>query len=259
MGSAATETEGGAPQASASIDPDEVAKFTAMAEAWWDPHGKFRPLHKLNPTRLAFIRDRVAERQGRDPLGDRPLAGLRLLDIGCGGGLLAEPMARLGAMVTGVDASDRNIAIARRHAEQSELKIDYRAGSAEELAESGARFDVILNMEVIEHVADRDGFLGACCRLLDEPGMMFVATLNRTAKAYALAIIGAEYVLGWLPRGTHDWNKFVRPSELAAGLRRHGVAITELTGVGYSPLADKWSLSRDLEVNYMAIAERSKN
>jgi 2-polyprenyl-6-hydroxyphenyl methylase/3-demethylubiquinone-9 3-methyltransferase len=170
--------------------------------------------------------------------------------------LLSEPIARLGAQVTGVDASPRNIAIARAHAEQGKLEIDYRAGSAEELAESGAQFDIVLNMEVVEHVADRDSFLGACCKLLAEDGTRFVATLNRTPKAYALAIVGAEYVLGWLPRGTHDWNKFVRPSELTGSLRRHGVGVTELTGVSYNPLSDKWSLSRDLEVNYMAVAER---
>lgn len=257
MGRGATKTSEATAEAYASIDPEEVAKFTAMAEAWWDPQGSFRPLHKLNPTRLAFIRDRVAERQGRNPLADRPLAGLRLLDIGCGGGLLSEPMARLGATVTGLDASVRNIAIARRHAELSGLEIDYRAGSAEELVESGGRFDIVLNMEVIEHVADRNAFLAACCELLADDGMMFIATLNRTPKAFALAIVGAEYVLGWLPRGTHDWNKFVRPSELAAGLRRHGVNIIELTGVGYSPLADKWALARDLEVNYMAVAARA--
>jgi 2-polyprenyl-6-hydroxyphenyl methylase / 3-demethylubiquinone-9 3-methyltransferase len=241
---------------SASIDPTETAKFAAMAEAWWDPQGKFRPLHKFNPTRIAFIRDRVAARHGRDPLAPRPLADLRLLDIGCGGGLLAEPMARLGARVTGIDAVARNIAIARLHAEQSGLAIDYRTATPEELAEEDVKFDVILNMEVVEHVADRASFLGACSTLLADDGLMVIATLNRTAKAFALAIVGAEYVLGWLPRGTHDWRKFVRPSELAAGLRPRGLEFAELTGVSYNPLTDRWSLSRDLDVNYMAVARR---
>lgn len=257
MGENATAANGQGAEGRASVDPAEIAKFTAMAEAWWDPHGKFRPLHKLNPTRLAFIRDRVAQRLARDPLGDRPLTGLRLLDIGCGGGLLAEPMARLGAEVTGIDASKRNIAIARQHAAMSKLDIDYRVATAEELAATATRYDIILNMEVIEHVADRAAFLAACCALLAADGVMFVATLNRTGKAYALAIIGAEYLLGWLPRGTHDWRKFLRPSELAADLRNSGGAIVELTGVAYNPLADRWSLSRDLDVNYMAVVERT--
>lgn len=243
----------------ASVDPSEIAKFAAMAEAWWDPHGKFRPLHKLNPTRIAFIRDRVAARLGRDPLAGRPLDGLRLLDIGCGGGLLAEPMARLGAQVTGLDAAPRSIAIARAHAAQSGLAIDYRCETVESLAASGDRFDVVLNMEVVEHVADRTAFLGACCDLLARDGvmpggMMIIATLNRTPKAFAFAIVGAEYLLRWLPRGTHEWRKFVRPSELAAALRPHGVDIVETTGLRYDPLSDGWTLSRDLDVNYMVVA-----
>ena len=253
--SAPSDSEPAAPR-SASIDPAETAKFAAMAEAWWDPQGKFGPLHKFNPTRIAFIRDRVAAHRGRDPLAPGPLADLKLLDIGCGGGLLAEPMTRLGARVTGIDAVERNIAIARLHAERGGLAIDYRAATPEELAADGVKFDVILNMEVVEHVADRAGFLTACCDLLADDGLMFIATLNRTAKAFALAIVGAEYVLGWLPRGTHDWRKFVRPSELAAGLRPHGLEFAEITGVSYNPLADRWSLSRDLEVNYMAVATR---
>lgn len=241
-----------------SVDPAEAAKFAAMADAWWDPHGKFRPLHKFNPTRIAFIRDRVAAHLGRDPLGHRPLADLRLLDIGCGGGLLAEPMARLGAEVTGIDAVERNVQVARVHAERSGLDIDYRAATPEELVPEGATFDVILNMEVIEHVADRDAFLAACCDLLADDGLMFIATINRTAKAFALAIVGAEYILRWLPIGTHDWRKFLRPSELAAGLRPHDVAFAEITGVGYNPLTDKWSLTRDLDVNYMVLAKRDR-
>lgn len=253
--SAPSDSEPAAPR-SASVDPAETAKFAAMAETWWDPQGKFRPLHKFNPTRIAFIRDRVAARHARDPLASRPLADLTLLDIGCGGGLLAEPMTRLGARVTGIDAVERNIAIARLHAERSGLAIDYRTATPEELVADGVKFDVILNMEVVEHVADRAAFLGACCELLAEDGLMFIATLNRTAKAFALAVVGAEYVLGWLPRGTHDWRKFVRPSELAAGLRPHGLEFAEIAGVSYSPLTDKWSLSRDLDVNYMAVAKK---
>ena len=237
-----------------TIDDDEVARFAAMAESWWDPHGKFRPLHKFNPIRLAFIRDHVAARLGRDALAPEPLKGLRLLDVGCGGGLLSEPMARLGAEVTGIDAAERNVGVARAHAAESGLAIDYRAAAAEELAEAGESFDVILNMEVVEHVADLDAFLEACCALLKPGGAMVVATLNRTAKSFAFAVLGAEYVLRWLPAGTHDWRKFVRPSELTAGLRRHGATVRELVGVSYNPFSDRWALSRDLAVNYMVFA-----
>ena len=243
--------------AAPSVDPAELAKFTAMAESWWDPRGKFAPLHKLNPVRIAFIRDRILDHFAADRTAGTPLAGLRLLDVGCGGGLLAEPMARLGAAVTGIDAAPRNIAVARLHAAQSGLAIDYRSDPAERLAAAGERFDIVLALEVIEHVADVDAFLGACASLLDERGLLVVATLNRTAKAFALAIVGAEYLLGWLPRGTHDWRRFVRPSELAAGLRRHGLAVIRLAGVGYGPLADKWRLSGDVDVNYMMAAVRN--
>jgi 2-polyprenyl-6-hydroxyphenyl methylase/3-demethylubiquinone-9 3-methyltransferase len=244
-----------------SVDEDEVAGFAAMAEAWWDPAGKFAPLHRFNPVRIGFIRDRLAARLGRDPRAPKPLEGLRLLDIGCGGGLLAEPMTRLGARVTAIDAARRNIEVARLHAEQSGLEIDYRHTTAEALAEAGEHFDAILNMEVIEHVADVGAFLGACADLMPREGpipggVMFVATLNRTAKAYALAIVGAEYVLRWLPRGTHDWRKFVRPSELAAALRPYGLEVRELAGVSYNPLTDQWRLGRDLDVNYLAVVSR---
>ena len=245
------------PAAGDTVDQAEAAKFAAMAQAWWDPHGEFRPLHKLNPTRIAFIRDQIARHHDRDPLADRALHGLRLLDVGCGGGLLAEPMVRLGAAVTAIDVGERNIDIARRHARQSGLDIDYRVGTAEALVATGARFDVVLSLEVVEHVADRAMFLGACCSLLADKGLLFLATINRTAKAFALAVVGAEYVLRWLPRGTHDWRKFVRPSELAAGLRPHGVELAEIKGVVYSPLTDTWSLSRDLDVNYIAVARKS--
>lgn len=225
-----------------------------MAEAWWDPKGKFRPLHKLNPTRLAFIRDRLAAHAGRDPLSERPLDGLDVLDVGCGGGLLAEPLARLGARVTGIDAAERNIKIADLHAEESGLEIDYRHAAAEDLARAGAAFDAVLNMEVVEHVADVEAFLAASCALVRPGGVMVLATLNRTAKAYLLGIVGAEYILGWLPRGTHEWRKFQRPSAIAAALRRNGMDVAELCGVSYNPVADSWRLSGDLDVNYMILA-----
>jgi 2-polyprenyl-6-hydroxyphenyl methylase/3-demethylubiquinone-9 3-methyltransferase len=241
----------------ASIDPAEIAKFAALAESWWDPEGKSRPLHRLNPTRLAYIRDRAASRFGRDPLAPRPLAGLRLADIGCGGGLLSEPLTRLGASVTGIDAGEKTIAIARAHAAEGDLEIDYRVGSAEALAEVGERFDVVLAMEIVEHVGDPAGFLAAVAALVAPGGLLILATLNRTAKSFAFAIVGAEYLLGWLPRGTHDWRRFRRPSEIAALLRPHGLALVEAVGVAYNPLADKWHLAPgDLDVNYMLCCAR---
>ena len=240
---------------STTIDAGELAKFEAMAAEWWDPDGKFRPLHMLNPCRLDYITAQIASEFDRDLGADLPFLGLRLLDIGCGGGLLAEPMARLGADVVGADAAARNIPVAALHAEQSGLQIDYRVTTAEALAEAGELFDIILNMEVIEHVADRDAFLADSANLLRPGGLMFLATLNRTTKAYLLGILGAEYVLRWLPRGTHDWRRFVKPSELAAGLRASGLALNELTGVAYDPLYDRWSLAPgDLGVNYIAVA-----
>ena len=250
------EASDGGGSAAPSVDPAEVDKFTAMADSWWDARGKFAPLHKLGPVRIAFVRDRIIDHFSIDRTAATPLAGLKLIDIGCGGGLVAEPMARLGAAVTGIDAAPSNIAVARLHAAESGLAIDYRSDSAEQLAAAGERFDVVLALEVIEHVADVDAFLAACAGLLDERGLLVVATLNRTAKAFALAIVGAEYLLGWLPRGTHDWRRFVRPSELAAGLRRHGLGVTRLSGVAYSPLSDRWRLSGDVEVNYMMAAAR---
>lgn len=238
-----------------TVDDGEIAKFAAMAAEWWDPDGKFRPLHRLNPVRLEFLRDRIADRFGRNTRADRPLAGLTVLDVGCGGGLLCEPMTRLGAAVTGIDAGEGNVEIARAHAEAMGLSIDYRFAAAADLAAAGRAFDVVLNMEVIEHVADRDAFLDDCARLVRPGGLMFLATLNRTPKAYLLAIVGAEYVLRWLPRGTHAWRRFVRPSEMAASLRRAGMTMTELTGVAYDPLKDGWKLApHDLDVNYMAVA-----
>ena len=243
---------------SASVDDSEVAKFAALAESWWDSEGPFRPLHKFNPVRIRFIRDRLAGHFNRDPLAPEPLAGLRLLDIGCGGGLLTEPLTRLGATVVGIDATEKNIRIAALHAEQGGLSIAYRHTTAEALDEAGERFDAVLNMEVVEHVADVDAFLTASGNLVGSGGLMIAATLNRTAKSFALAIVGAEYVLRWLPRGTHDWRRFVRPSELAAGLRHAGMTVTSLTGVVFNPLTGIWSLTeRDLDVNYMAVAVRN--
>jgi 2-polyprenyl-6-hydroxyphenyl methylase/3-demethylubiquinone-9 3-methyltransferase len=240
----------------ASIDPEEVARFSAMAEEWWDPAGKFRPLHQLNPARLQFIRDRLAGHFGREPLGPNPLSGLRLLDIGCGGGLVSEPLARLGAAVVGVDASEKNVNIARAHAEQGGLEIDYRNGAAEDLAAAGERFDAVLALEVIEHVADIGSFVGACAQLTRPGGALVFSTLNRTPQSFLFGIVGAEYVLRWLPRGTHQWNRFVRPSELAAALRPHALTVTALEGLTYQPLAERWRLSRDLSVNYLAFATK---
>ena len=242
--------------AKSSIDPDEIARFEAMAAEWWDPHGKFRPLHKFNPVRLAWIRDRLLARFGRDGASPRPLEGLRILDIGCGGGLVSEPMARLGAEVVGVDASHRNVEVARIHAAQGGLAIDYRQGTAEDLLAAGERFDAVLSLEVVEHVADPAAFLGACAGLVAPGGALFVATINRTPQAFALAIVGAEYVLRWLPRGTHSWSKFVRPSEVAAALRPTGLELREFAGMSYNPLRDAWSAGRDLGVNYIAYATR---
>ena len=240
-----------------SIDDAEVAKFTAMAAEWWDPTGKFKPLHKFNPVRLGFIRDTVTGHFGLDASGRKPLDGLRVLDIGCGGGLVSEPMARLGASVTGVDASEANIKTAMTHAAQSGVEVDYRAGTAEELIEAGeAPFDVVLNLEVVEHVADPAGFLRDTASLVKPGGIMIVATLNRTPKAFALAIVGAEYVLGWLPRGTHEWSKFLKPREINDALSEAGMIVRAPQGVSYNPLMDAWRLSGDADVNYMVVSTR---
>jgi len=239
-----------------TINDAEIAKFTAMAEEWWDPKGKFKPLHKFNPVRLTYIRDNLVAHFGRDTSVMRPLEGLKIVDIGCGGGLLCEPLTRLGATVTGVDAAERNIAIARIHAEQSGLSIDYRATTSEALVAAGEKFDVVLNMEVVEHVDNVPLYMKSCADLVAPGGLMFTATLNRTARAYALAILGAEYVLRWLPRGTHDWNKFLTPDEINSLLTRNGLKVTDEKGVVFNPLADEWRLSPDMGVNYMVLAER---
>lgn len=240
-----------------TIDHDEVERFSALAAEWWNPNGKFRPLHKFNPVRLAYIRDQVAAHFGRDPHAANPFEGLRILDIGCGGGLLCEPMARLGAEVVGVDASETNIEVARLHAAQSRVKVDYRAGTAEELADAGETFDVILNMEVVEHVADVDFFVSKCAQMVKPGGIMFVATINRTLKALGLAIIGAEYVLRWLPRGTHEYSRLVRPDELEKALNAADMSVIDRSGVTYNPLSDKWGRSRDMDVNYMLLAQKA--
>ena len=238
--------------AASTVDPAEVAKFEAMAAEWWDPNGKFKPLHMLNPCRLDYIVTQIAAEFGRDPAADRPFAGLRLLDIGCGGGLLSEPMARLGAEVVGADAAERNIPVARVHAAQSGLAIDYRHTTAEALAGAGERFDVVLNMEVVEHVADPAAYLAACQRLLKPGGLMVCSTINRNAKSFAMAILGAEYVMRWLPRGTHDWKKFITPDELYGLIRSAGLDPVDRRGFVFNPVTWSWSLSdRDLSVNYV--------
>jgi 2-polyprenyl-6-hydroxyphenyl methylase/3-demethylubiquinone-9 3-methyltransferase len=239
-----------------TIDAAEVERFSALATEWWDPNGKFRPLHKFNPVRLAYIRDQVAAQYGRDPRAARPFEGLRFLDIGCGGGLLCEPMSRLGAAVVGADASATNIEVARLHAAESKVAIDYRATTAEDLADAGEKFDVILNMEVVEHVSDVGLFVGKCAEMVKPGGIMFVATINRTLKALGLAIIGAEYVLRWLPRGTHEYGRLVRPDELEKALNDAGMTVSDRTGVTYNPLTDRWSRSRDMDVNYMVLAQK---
>ena len=237
-----------------TIDDEEVARFSALADEWWNPKGKFKPLHKFNPVRLDYITERVSEHFGRDPKGPRPFEGLRLLDIGCGGGLLCEPMARLGAEVVGADASATNIEVAKIHAKRSGLVVDYRCTTAEALAEAGETFDVILNMEVVEHVADVSLYMEACTSMVRPGGLMFVATINRTFKAWLLALRMAEDVLRWLPKGTHQYEKLVKPEELRAALAQGHMEVLDETGVFYNVLADEWRKSRDMDVNYMLLA-----
>lgn len=243
--------------ARSTIDQTEVDRFSAMAAEWWDPTGKFKPLHKFNPVRLAYLRDTVCAELGRDPRSARPLEGLRVLDIGCGGGLLSEPVARMGASVIGADPSERNIGIASTHARESGIAVDYRAVTAETLADAGEMFDIVMNMEVVEHVADVEFFLSTCASMVKPGGLMFVATINRTMKAMALAILGAEYVLRWLPRGTHQYEKLVRPEEIEKPLVASGMEIFKQTGVFFSPLTNQWNLSKDMDVNYMLVARKA--
>jgi 2-polyprenyl-6-hydroxyphenyl methylase/3-demethylubiquinone-9 3-methyltransferase len=243
-----------------TIDAAEIAKFEAMAAEWWNPNGKFKPLHMLNPCRLDYIVDQIAAEFGRDPKAERPFAGLRLLDIGCGGGLLCEPMTRLGAEVVGADAAARNIPVARLHAEAMGLDIDYRHTTAEDLAAAGERFDVVLNMEVVEHVPDPLTYLSACRQLLKPGGLMLCSTINRNPKSYLMAIIGAEHVMRWLPKGTHDWQKFITPDELFDLLRQAGLDPVDRKGFVFNPVAWRWSLSdRDLSVNYVTASVKPKS
>lgn len=238
--------------AQTTVDAAEVAKFEAMAAEWWDPNGKFKPLHMLNPTRLDYITSQIAAEFSCDLTQARPFDGLRLLDIGCGGGLLSEPMARLGATVVGADAAERNLPVARIHAEQSGLEIDYRHTTAEAMAAAGEQFDVVLNMEVVEHVADPLAYLTACQQLLKPGGLHICSTINRNPKSFAMAIIGAEYVMRWLPKGTHEWNKFITPDELFELLRNAGLDPMDRKGFVFNPISWQWALSdRDLSVNYV--------
>ncbi len=235
-----------------TVDPAEVAKFEAMAAEWWDVNGKFKPLHMLNPCRLDYITAQIAAMFDRDLTSTLPFQGLRLLDIGCGGGLLSEPMARLGATVVGADAAQGNIPVAQVHADQQGLEIDYRYTTAEALADAGEQFDVVLNMEVVEHVADPLAYLTACQQLLKTGGLMICSTLNRNPKSYAVAIIGAEHIMRWLPKGTHEWNKFITPDELFDLIKNAGLEPTNRSGFVFNPIAWSWSLSdRDLSVNYV--------
>ena len=239
-----------APKKTSTIDRAEVAQFDSLGEKWWDENGPMKPLHRLNPVRLQYIRDAI--RPGK---GLRPLKGLRIADIGCGGGLVTEPLCRMGATVTGVDAGKENIKIAKAHAVKHGLNIDYRATTAEELAATGAKFDAVTALEIIEHVAEPELFIKACCKLLKKDGMLVLSTLNRTAKSFALGIVAAEYILRWLPAGTHDWRKFMKPSDVAALLEKHGMRVTDVRGLVYNPLTRAFSLSKtDLDVNYLLTA-----
>jgi 2-polyprenyl-6-hydroxyphenyl methylase/3-demethylubiquinone-9 3-methyltransferase len=243
------------PTGSTTVDPNEIAKFSKLSEQWWDPNGKMAPLHRINPLRLAFIRDAAARKFERNPKSLTCLSGLRMLDIGCGAGLLCEPFTRLGAQVVGVDPAAKNIAAAKLHADKAHLAIDYRCTTIEAM-DARERFDIILAMEVVEHVSDVGLFLDRCASMLKPDGMIVVSTLNRNWKSFALGIVAAEYVLRWLPRGTHQWEKFVTPEELTTHLSRNGLSITDQSGVVFNPLANRWTLSADMDVNYMVVGER---
>ncbi|MCI2394648.1 bifunctional 2-polyprenyl-6-hydroxyphenol methylase/3-demethylubiquinol 3-O-methyltransferase UbiG [Aliiroseovarius sediminis] len=242
-----------------TVDPAEVAKFEAMAAEWWDPTGKFKPLHMMNPVRLDYVTNQIAAEFGRDLVDNTPFKGLRLLDIGCGGGLLSEPMARLGAEVVGADAAPRNIPVAQLHAEQMGLDIDYRHTTAEALAAAGEQFDVVLNMEVVEHVADPQAYLIACQKLLKPGGLMVTSTLNRNPKSFMMAIVGAEHVMRWLPKGTHEWSKFITPDELSDLITKADLTEVDRKGMVFNPLGWSWSTSdRDLSVNYAMTSVKPK-
>ncbi len=243
--------------ATGTVDAGEIAKFEAMAAEWWDPTGKFKPLHMMNPVRLDYITSQIAAEFGRDLKADKPFEGLRILDIGCGGGLLSEPMARLGADVVGADAAPRNIPVAQIHAEQSGLEIDYRHTTAEAMAEAGEQFDIVLNMEVVEHVADPLAYLTACHALLKPNGLMLCSTINRNPKSFAMAIVGAEYVMRWLPKGTHEWSKFITPDELFDLISKAGLTPVDRKGYVFNPITWGWSISdRDLSVNYVTASTK---
>jgi 2-polyprenyl-6-hydroxyphenyl methylase/3-demethylubiquinone-9 3-methyltransferase len=247
----------GSPHSSGeTLDRNEVDRFARLASEWWDTKGKFRALHRIGPARLTFLRDEMLRHFARSPSGMRPLDRLRILDVGCGGGLIAEPLARLGARVTGLDPAVENIEAARRHAAGAGLDIDYRAGRVEELATEGRAFDAVVCLEVVEHVPDPAAFLATCAALVRPGGLMLLSTLNRTLKAYLLAIIGGEYVLRWLPVGTHQWDRFVTPEELARHLRAAGLAAPVVKGLVYNPLSDVWSVGGDTDVNYLASATK---
>ena len=238
------------------VDHGEVARFDALAATWWDESGPMRVLHRFNPVRLAYIRDALCRHHGRDPRSPFPLDGLTICDVGCGGGVLSEPLARLGATVTGLDPAEQNIAVARSHAEAAGVPVDYRGATIEAVVAAGEKFDAVLIMEVVEHVSDMPAFVRTACAAVKPGGMLFAATLNRTMRSFALAIVGAEYVLGWLPRGTHDWSKFVTPDELGRAIRTGGLAVSDTVGVVYNPLTDGWRTGRDTAVNYMVAAAR---
>jgi 2-polyprenyl-6-hydroxyphenyl methylase / 3-demethylubiquinone-9 3-methyltransferase len=246
-----------APQSSTSVDVEEVARFARMAEGWWDPEGPAKPLHRLNPARLQFIRDRLLEHFRGDPASVRPFAGLQLLDLGCGAGLVTEPMARLGFAVTGIDAGAEMVRAARVHAEALGLAMDYRDASVEMLAAEDARFDAVLALEIVEHVPDPEAFIAAAAGLVKPGGALILATLNRTARGWLLGIVAAEQILGWVPRGTHEWRRFLRPSEIAAMLRGAGLKPRAVAGLRYDPLANRWLPTRDLAVNYLLMATRA--
>jgi len=243
--------------APSTIDQAEVDRFSALAAEWWNPRGKMAPLHKFNPVRIGYVRDQAALRFGRDRKRLDSMQGLHILDIGCGGGLLSEPLARLGASMVGVDPSETNIEAAKQHAAQVDLPVDYRCTTAEELAETGERFDIVLAMEVVEHVADVPLFVRSCATMVKPGGLMIAATLNRTLKSFALAIVGAEYILRWLPVGSHRWDKFVTPNELEIAMEQAGLRVIADQGVIYNLLRDEWQLSRDTDVNYMLTAEKA--